>query len=137
MMNKEAEGILFSDGQSSIRLRRAGRNDVTGYPTWLDIKAGPFSGTLQITVDDWVYKHFSQQLALLNDRLSGSAQMGNPHDNIYMTFVGNGLGGIKVNIEVTSYSPPVKLIFELEIDQTYLPAIIAGIDEEFGDSAFY
>jgi hypothetical protein len=133
-MNREAAGVLISDGQSFVRLKRAGAHDAAGYPTSVEIKAGPFSGAMQISVADWVYKDFLQQLAILNETLSDSAQMGNPHDNVHMIFVGNGFGAVEISVEVISFSPLVKLFFELKIDQTYLPAIIAGFRQEFDDT---
>jgi hypothetical protein len=135
MVKKEIEEVFIGNGEYNVRLKPAGIKDAVGYPTFIDVKAGPFSGTLQIMVDDGVYSRLSQQLVILYDGLCGSAYMGNPHDNIYLEFSGNGLGHVLVNVEVISrYAPLVKLIFELEIDQTYLPGIITSIDELFGDN---
>ncbi len=136
MSKDETAEVFISDAQSSIRLKPTGPRDAVGYPTWVDIHAGPFTGTLQMVIYEEVYAHLSQQLKLLHEQLSGAAHMGNPHDDLYLTFTGNGLGTIKVDAEaIGHYTPLTKLIFAIEIDQTYLPGIIRAVDELFTDKS--
>ena len=122
-------GVLISDGRSGVRLTRAGQPNELGYPTLIDVRGGPFYGSVR---DDTVcYDGFRANLARLYETLSGEAILGSL-EGFELRLVGNGRGHIDVYAKVIGeYVPPIQLTFEFSIDQTYLPPIIEQIDTEF------
>jgi hypothetical protein len=130
-MTKEADrGVLIGDGRSSVRLSRARPPNELGYPTIVDVRAGPFQGSvLDETV---VFGGFREQLATLYERLKGDAKLSSYDGLIELTITGDGRGGMKVRVKaVGDHVTPTHLTFAIYIDQSYLPAIIEQIDTEF------
>jgi len=125
----EGQGVQISDGRSGVRLKRTGCVNELGHPTLIDVQAGPFTGgVLGETVD---FGYFRTQLTKLYEVLSGTAILVS-YDGLKLVLVGNGRGAIEVKVEITAqHVPLIQLIFEFEIDQTYLPPIIKQLDEEF------
>jgi hypothetical protein len=129
-MMRSDDGVLISNGRSGVRLNRAGPPNELGYPTLIDVRAGPFSGSVR---DDTTgcYGTFRAQLAKLYDSLSGNAKLGS-YEGFELVLIGDGRGAIGVRVEVVGeHMPPIHLTFEFAIDQTYLPAIIQQVDREF------
>ena len=128
-MTERAGGVLISDGRSSIRLSRAGSPNELGYPTVIDVRAGPFQGSV---LDETVgFRGLREQLATLYERLKGDAKLGS-YEGFELNITGNGSGGIEVRVKaVGEHVPLIQLTFTFYIDQSYLPAIIEQIDVEF------
>jgi hypothetical protein len=128
-MTEASDGVLISGGRSSIRLTKAGPPNELGYPTIIDVRAGPFQGAVQDNLLD--YGNFRTQLAELYANLRGEAKLGS-YEGFQLNLVGNGTGGIGVNVKVIGdHVAPIHLEFGFDIDQSYLPAIIEQIDTEF------
>ena len=128
-MDPDHSGVLISDGRCSVRLRRAGAANELGYPTLIDVQAGPFSGSIKD--DTVVFGRFREQMSDLYNSLSGQATLGS-YEGFELVLEGNRTGAIsgKVTI-VAEHVPLIKLTFELSTDQSYLPAIIQQLDAEF------
>jgi hypothetical protein len=129
-MTEKAGGVLISDGRSSVRLSRAGPPNELGYPTIIDVRAGPFQGSvLDKTVG---VGGFREQLAILYESLKGDAKLGSYDGFVELAITGNGSGGMEVRVKaVGDHTTPIQLTFAIYIDQSYLPAIIEQIDIEF------
>jgi hypothetical protein len=128
-MIERAGGVLISDGRSSVRLSRAGPPNELGYPTIIDVRAGPFQGSV---LDETVgFGGFREQLATLYERLKGDAKLGS-YEGFELNITGTGSGRIEVRVKaVGEHAPLIQLTFAFCIDQSYLPAIIEQIDIEF------
>jgi hypothetical protein len=128
-MTESEGGVLISDGRSSVRLSRAGTPNELGYPTIIDLRAGPFQGSV---LDETVgFDGFRGHLVTIYESLDGKAQLGS-FEGFELDIVGNGKGGIEVRVSaVGQHVPLIKLTFVFYIDQSYLPAIIQQIDIEF------
>ncbi len=128
-MTERSDGVLISSGRSSIRLTRGGEPNELGYPTVIDVRAGPFQGAVQDNLLD--YGIFRTQLAELYASLRGDAKLGS-YEGFKLDLIGNGTGGIGVSVKVIGdHVAPIHLKFGFGIDQSYLPAIIQQIDTEF------
>jgi hypothetical protein len=129
-MTETVSGVLISDGRCSVRLSRAGPPNELGYPTIIDMRAGPFQGSV---LDETVgFGGFREQLATLYERLKGDAKLGSYDGFVELAISGNGSGGIRVRVKVVSdHVTPIQLTFAISIDQSYLPALIEQIDIEF------
>jgi hypothetical protein len=128
-MSQEGSGVLISDGRCSVRLTRAGEPHELGYPTVIDLHAGPFRGAISDSLLD--YGHFSAQLNALYKSLSGDAKLGS-YQGFELDLVGSGKGGVEVCVKaIGRHVPLIQLTFSFDIDQSYLPAIIRQIDTEF------
>jgi hypothetical protein len=115
-MSDEGQGVLISDGRCSVRLTSNGKARELGYPTVIDMRAGPFQGSI---LDDLLdYGRFQSQLRSL--------------DGFALDLIGGGTGGVEVRVKaIGEHEPLIQLTFSFTIDQTYLPAIIEQIDVEF------
>jgi hypothetical protein len=125
----ESDGILISDGRSSVRLTRGGEPNELGYPTIIDARAGPFQGSVLDNPLD--YGSFRTQLVELHASLRGVAKLSS-YEGFELDVTGNGNGAIEARVRVIGeHVPLIQLKFEIYIDQSYLPAIIQQIDSEF------
>ena len=93
-ITEASDGVLISGGRSSIRLTRAGQPNELGYPTIIDVRAGPFQGSVQDDLLD--YGNFRTQLAELYASLRGEAKLGS-YEGFQLNLIGNGTGGIGVS----------------------------------------
>jgi hypothetical protein len=131
MFNDTEIGVVIGDGRSSIRLSRLADANELGYPTLIEVQAGPFHGAIK---DDTVgdYSAFLEQLESLYNRLSGAATLSS-YEGFRLSLKGVGrTGGIGVSaLIVGEHVPSIRLTFEFSFDQSYLPPIIQGIRREF------
>ncbi len=130
MFEASDPGVVIADEHSGVRLSRLGEANELGAPTLIEVRAGPFVGEVR---DDTVgdYSAFLQQLALLYERLVGTASLGS-YEGFSLSLVGGGGGGIEVSaVVIGGHVPPIRLAFEFSLDQSYLPSIIRGIRREF------
>ena len=129
MFDDSVDGVVITDGRSGVRLIRVGAANELGYPTLIEVQAGPFAGSIRdCTVGD--YSTFLEQLESLYSRLSGTAALGS-YEGFSLSLVGDR-GGIAVSaVIVGEHVPLIRLTFEFSLDQSYLPPIIRGIRREF------
>jgi hypothetical protein len=130
MFDDSEIGVVIADGRSGVRLSRAGEANELGYPTLIDVRAGPFAGSVRDDTDG-DYSRFLEQLESLYRSLSGTATLGS-YEGFSLSLVGSGGGGIAVSAEIIGeHVPSIRLTFEFGFDQTYLPPIIRGLRREF------
>jgi hypothetical protein len=123
------DGVLISDGYSSVKLTRAGEAHELGYPTVIDLKAGPFRGSLSDNLLD--YGLFVAQLNAIHESLKGEAKLGS-YEGFALDIIGSGKGGIEIRVRaVGQHVAPIELTWSFYLDQSYLPAIIRDLDAEF------
>ena len=81
LFNGPQTGVVISDGRSGLRLSRVGEANELEYLTLINVRAGPFSGSI---TDDTVtgFLTFVEQLENLYETLSGTAKL-----NSYKGFV--------------------------------------------------
>ena len=130
MFDESDTGVVIADGRSGVRLSRVREAEELGYPTLIEVRAGPFAGSVR---DDSVsdYSTFLEQLESLYSRLSGTATLVS-YEGFSLSLVGSGGGGIGVSaVIVGEHVPLIRLTFEFSLDQSYLPPIIRGIRREF------
>jgi hypothetical protein len=130
LFDNPENGVVIAGGRSGVRLSRVGEANELGYPTLIDVRAGPFVGSIR---DDTVgaYARFRTQLRALYDKLSGTAQIGS-YEGFSLVLTGDGRGGIGVSaVVIGEHIPSIRLTFEFKFDQTYLPTIIRAIEHEF------
>lgn len=135
MSDDPDDGVLIGDASAFVRLtRRDGPRSGDGLTTTIiDVKGGPFAGTVQ---DDMLIgvSAFCDELAVLYDRLNGTATLSS-YEKFKMSFEGDGRGAILVLVEIYGEHVPLsKLCFEMGIDQTFLPKIIRKLKAEFIDT---
>lgn len=134
MTGEDPRGVLIGDSAAFVRLARDGEPRELGMtPATIEVKGGPFAGVVR---DDTLVgvAAFCDQLAGLHERLSGTATLAS-YEKFKMVVAGDGLGAMSVSVEIVGTHAPLssKLCFEMEIDQTYLPAIVRGLRAEFPD----
>jgi hypothetical protein len=119
MFNDTDIGVVIGDGRSSIRLSRVADANELGYPTLIEVQAGPFRGAIR---DDTVgdYSGFLEQLESLYNRLSGTATLSS-YEGFRLSLEGVSTGGIGVSaLIVGEHVPSIRLTFEFHsIRATY------------------
>ena len=129
MFNDTSNGVVIAGSRSGVRLSRLGQANELGYSTLIEVRAGPFVGSVR---DDTVgnYAKFTNDLRVLYEQLSGSARLGS-YEGFDLALIGDR-GAIWVSVQVIGeHVPRISLSFEFGIDQSYLPEIIRTIGEEF------
>jgi len=113
-MNEADNGVLIGNGRNSIRLTRAGHPNELGYPTLIEVQAGPFRGSV---LDETVgFANFRSQLTTLYESLHGNAKL-DSYEGFELNLSGNGSGGIKVSVKVIGeHVPLIQLAFDFYID---------------------
>lgn len=121
--------VVIANGRFGLRLSCVGEETELGYPTLIEVQAGPFTGSvMDETV--WNYAIFLQQLETLYRTLAGTATLGS-YEGFSLSMVGAG-GGIDIfAVIIGEHVPSITLTFEFSFDQTYLPPIIRAIRREF------
>ena len=128
MFDDGLEGVVLGEGRFAVRLRRTGDPNELGYATIIDIRAGPFAGSLECIVCD--IGQFIEQLRAIHATLTGEASL-HSYDLFKFKLSGNGIGGIGGEVVIGEYFPPVQLKFDLEFDHSYLPQILLARQREF------
>lgn len=121
---------MIGGAANYVRLSRLGARQECGTAVRIDVKAGPFEGTVR---DDTLVEitAFREELSRLYERLDGTATLAS-YDKFRMVMRGDGRGGIAISVELFGeHCPLSKLSAEFEIDQTYLPSIIEQMTREF------
>jgi carbon monoxide dehydrogenase subunit G len=101
----------------------------------IEAQSGPFSGVIEVEARG--LSHFRTALGSLYESLSGEARLEFWSDEHSVILKGTGCGSIEVITKVTDGRAPwgASLTVKMRIDQSYLPGIIAEIDEVFGLTA--
>jgi hypothetical protein len=123
-------GAIIAGAGSGVRLKRLDAANQLGYPTLIEVKAGPFCGSVR---DDTIgsYSKFLNELRVLYEQLSGSATL-KSYEGFSLVLTGDRRGAIWVSVVVIGEPvPSIRLSFEFGIDQSYLPEIIRAIADEF------
>src|SRR5690349_5004377 len=123
MSDKFHDGVVISNGRCSVTLLPAGSPHEIGFPTRIEVVAGPFQGAV---LDETVGRcdQFHRELVKLYETLSGTATLGS-YQHFELVLAGGGAGGISVDVVIYgNHVPNIKLEFEFDLDQSYLPEII-------------
>lgn len=126
----EAEAVTIGDDWCRLRLRPAGAPCEFEEPTLIEFQAGPFMDTVR---DETMYgfQSFRDQLAQFHTSLVGEATL-QSIAGFSLVLKGNGRGAIAVSAGVVpDTGTSTRLGFRFGLDQTCLPAIIAGLDRAF------
>jgi hypothetical protein len=94
----------------------------------VDVRAGPFSGSITVYCFHSPWNDVYRELSKLRSLLRGTVSLFG-YEEMEISFTGDGLGHIKVKAAFQDH--PLNLRFEIDLDQTHLPAILAGIDRVF------
>jgi hypothetical protein len=130
-MSEQAETVVLSDGRSRVVLHRPQSRGVHGFEHWIELVGGPFQGSLEGSAYMDPYRDFHDDLAKLHQTLSGEVTL-DGYENFGMTLRGDGLGHIQVEVSANPQTyPSVHLEFEMLLDQTQLPAILASLKRAF------
>ena len=103
------------------------------YAQWFEtkvfIQVESFTGSFQSLLDHHALLKFHQELQLLYETLQGSAQLAPIEEQITLQLSGNGRGGVTAS--GAAWSRPRygnHLEFSFEIDQTFLPSVLAQLN---------
>ena len=131
-MNDDPDFAL--EGLSIWILDRAFPQATNGWDEeWLSVRASmrgtgssvTTEGVILMTTD---FKRFRDQLANLHATLTGDASLSGYEPNLKVSLTVNERGVVPGRVEITSDHLTERHRFEIQIDQSYLPALIASCD---------
>jgi hypothetical protein len=98
--------------------------------TMVEVHVGGFGGTIAAEIRTDEFRSFRDELEQLFVKLDGSAQLYVLQGQINLNFQGDGLGHFKVRGSVTDRVGVGNVLeFQLHLDQTFLPDLLAQLDE--------
>jgi len=102
------------------------------YPGWVraqvTIQVRGFNGFVVASFESGDFEAFEKKLQVLNETLTGDADFSSRENQVAFTLRGDRLGHIEVTGK--AWSQPCyenKLEFEFNIDQTFIPSILAQL----------
>jgi hypothetical protein len=122
--------VQIGENESEFaRIEVTGANGDGWLPSQVTVRAGAFQGEFHSDLDCWAFARFATELRDLHKILKGSATFSTYERQLEMTLTGDGLGHIHIKAEAMDYAGTGnKLMFRLDIDQTYLPKILGELD---------
>ena len=94
----------------------------------VEVVVGGFRGGFSADFNSWAFSDFQKQLETLYQTVSGSAVFTSYEAQLELVLACDARGRIQLRGEAMDQAGTgSKLIFELEIDQTYVPAIISSL----------
>lgn len=93
------------------------------------MRSGTFEGYVDAYLYAWEITAFVDQLQSLYTALTGEAVLEGQEGDLHFRLEGNGRGAITVEGTLRAFGRPrpLSLDFYFVIDQTYLPAFLAGL----------
>lgn len=101
---------------------------------WLNVivsvKAGGFAGRFSASFLTDDFSSFHEEVSALYETLKGSAAFSTMEEQLSLSLVGNGRGGIKlVGVALDKAGIGNQLKFAFPIDQTHLRSLLHDLDE--------
>jgi hypothetical protein len=98
------------------------------FSTDVEVVVGAFRGGYSADFNSWAFSNFHAELERLYRTVSGSAVFTSYEGQLELTLTCNVTGQIQVRGEATDYAGTGnRLRFRLDIDQTYVPAILEDL----------
>jgi hypothetical protein len=121
---------IVGESGERIALRRTSNTTDGWFDTEVEIQCDGWRGKFTASVLQGELPAFAQKLRILHEKLEGEAALIPIEPNLEVSFIGDGKGHIEVNgIARNQFHTGTKLSFHLDLDQTFLPAIIKGLEE--------
>ena len=117
-------------GQESeyVRVAILGDNGDGWFSAQVDVVVGAFRGTYSASFNSWAFSDFHRELETLYRSLSGSASFTSYERQLEVTIAYDKQGHIQLRGEAMDYAGTGnRLNFRLELDQTYVPKILADL----------
>jgi hypothetical protein len=117
-------------GQESeyVRVAILGDNGDGWFSAEVEVAVGAFRGTYAANFNSWAFSNFRGDLKRLYRSVSGSASFTSYEQQLEITMTCNAQGHIEARGEAVDLAGTGnRLVFRLEIDQTYLPKILADL----------
>jgi hypothetical protein len=130
-MEDRSDGVLLTDGPSRLFLHRPEQRALNGFDHRVDLVGGPFRGSIKASAYLNPYERFCAELATLYETLTGAPELGG-YENLNLSLKGDGLGHIQADVcAIADHVRDTKLTYQMTLDQTQLPEIIASIRRIF------
>jgi hypothetical protein len=129
-----ADPDLVLDGLSIWVLDREFPEATNGWDEeWLSVRATMRGIGSSVTTEGMIlmttdFKRFRDQLATLHAAMGGEACLSGYEPNLKVTLSADKRGGVPGQIEITADHLSESHRFEIGIDQSYLPALVASCD---------
>ncbi len=134
-VNMEDEPDIRLNGGFSLRVLGRQFPDAVEYhdANWLMVRATMVAAGASVTAEGAILMtaditRFRDELAAMHASLGGMAELSSYEPNLKVTLAAGRLGGISGEIEITPDHLGQFHRFEIGLDQSYLPALIAACD---------
>jgi hypothetical protein len=131
-MSAESTVVTISDGKCSTVLHPPDEPlSSSGFDHRVELSAGPLRGEIKAFAFHNAYKSFHDDLVLLYETLSGQVDLFG-YENLQIKVIGDGCGHIDVGVVATAdFYQSIELTYQIKLDQTQLPELIAAIKRTF------
>jgi hypothetical protein len=122
--------LIGSEGGDHVSIIPIGRDSVGWLKADIEIRSDCWHGRTRATFRDGVLARFAQEIRQLRHDLVGTAELESQEPNIALEFSGDGKGHVTVDgTAQNDFARGTKLVFQLEIDQTFLNAIAEALED--------
>jgi hypothetical protein len=119
---------IGGDDQEQVRVEILCDNGDGRLSAQVRIRVGGFRGSYRADFNSWAFSDFASQLERLYRTISGSAAFTSNEKQLELMLTCDIKGHIYVKGEAIDYvSKGNKLIFRLDIDQTYVPQVLSQL----------
>jgi hypothetical protein len=137
-MDEKAAVVIGDEGGQHVAIRLLWRSHPKATDYWdgnwieseIHVRAGGFTGTYRASLRSEEFVSFHRDLKTLERTLAGKATFNTMEGQLGLSVEGDGRGHVVLKgVALDQAGSGNALHFELELDQTYLPGILRGLDE--------
>jgi hypothetical protein len=111
-----------------VRVEILGDNGDGWFSADVGINVGGFRGSYSADFNSWAFSDFQAQLEKLYGSVSGSASFTSYEAQLELVLTCNSQGHVQVRgVAMDVAGTGNRLVFQLHIDQTYVPAIVSSL----------
>jgi hypothetical protein len=131
------ELMIGDENGDHVVIRALSRNHPHLFDSWeanwiaceVEIVAGCFRGAFRVDLRSDEFRAFLDEVEALSRTLEGTASFSTMERQIALSLAGDGKGHVRVTGEAAdTVAADDRLLFRLDIDQTYLPAICRSLE---------
>jgi hypothetical protein len=122
--------LIVGENGERVAIRRVSANTSEGwFDTEVKVQCDGWRGKFTASFLHGELSALARELRILHEKLHGEAALVPLEPNLELSFIGDGKGHIEVNGTARNqFHSGTKLSFRLDLDQTFLPGIVKGLE---------
>lgn len=130
-MSGNGEVLIGGEEDNRITIRRCTKNGPEGwFDTEIEVRCDGWRGKFRASFMQGELSRFGQEVQSLHQHLDGKATLEPIEPNLTLSLSGDSKGHVEVSgVARNQFQTGTELTFQMELDQTYLPAIAKALGE--------